>query len=78
MTKTLRERFEIALKMRGETLTKRLARKLVYTRKEGGYYYLGKSGSLRHGETIAGSIPVSDKFKQLLLELTMERNLTNV
>ena len=66
------------MKIHYSITTKRLARKLVYTRKEGGYYYLGKSGSLRFGETIVGSIPVNDKFKQLLLELTMERNLTNV
>ena len=79
MTKTLRERFEIALKMRGETLMYSTSSKYIrYTRNEGGSYFLGKSGSLRYGKSRTDSIPVNDKFKQLLLELTMERNLTNV
>ena len=48
MAKTWRERFEIALKLRGET------------------------------QEHTDSIPVSDKFKQHLLELTMEKVLDNV
>ena len=67
MTKTLRERFIEALLARGETKVYELTSKIVFTRREGGYYYLGRSGSLRFGSTVVNTIPVSSKFKAMLL-----------
>lgn len=68
---TFQERFIEGLLKRGETEVKRTARRIVYTRTvdgmKAGFYYLGKSGSLRIGHTIAGSIPVTSKFKCKLL-----------
>ena len=68
MAKTLRERFIEALKARGEIEVPRWSNKsVVFTRKEGGYYYIGKSGSLRFGSNKVSSIPCSSKFKAALL-----------
>lgn len=67
MRLTLQEQFITALVNFGEREIKRTFKKIVFSRKEGGHYYLGKSGSLRVGATIAGSIPVSAGFKQRLL-----------
>lgn len=65
--KTLREKFIEGLEKLGETEVKRTARKIVYTRKAGGFYYLGSSGSLRVGATSVGSISCSSKFKCQLM-----------
>lgn len=67
MTKTLRDKFIEGLERIGEKPVKTTTRKIVYSRKEGGFYYLGSSGSLRFGSTIVGSIPCSSKFKAMLL-----------
>lgn len=68
MTKhTMQMDFVEALNARGETLVKALTARIVYTRKEGGYYYIGRRGSLRFGNTIALSIPCSDVFKAALV-----------
>ncbi len=64
---TLQEQFIEGLKKLGEVEIKRTARKIVYSRKAGGYYYLGRSGSLRVGSTVMGSIPVNSKFKAMLM-----------
>ena len=68
MAKTLQEKYSDALKALGETEIKKLTGCIVFTRKEGGFYYVGKSGSLRVGTTRATSIPVSKKFKLGFLE----------
>jgi len=68
MPKTLRESYIAGLIKLGETEVKRTVRKVVFTRKAGGFYYLGSSGSLRCGTTIAGSIPCSAAFKDSLLK----------
>lgn len=65
--KTLQERYIEALIARGEKEVKLTAKRIVYSRAKGGYYYLGKSGSLRVGSTSMGSIPVNSKFKAMLL-----------
>lgn len=67
--KTLRDQYIEALTKLGEVLQdqKRSSKSIVFSRKEGGYYYLGKSGSLRVGKKKAESIPVSKKFKEQLL-----------
>lgn len=69
MARTLRDKFELALLKRGEREVKRTHKYIVFSRALGGFYYLGKSGSLRFGATIAGSIPVGEWLKvQLLAE----------
>lgn len=67
MPKTLRERFIEALQARGETEVKRLTGCIVYTRQQGGFYFLGSSGSIRVGTNRTTSIPVSNRFKGELL-----------
>lgn len=78
MSKTLREQFIIALLARGETEVKRLTSRIVFTCKEGGFYYLGRSGSLRYGNTVAGSVPVSLAFKNELLGATNAPTTNNI
>jgi hypothetical protein len=68
MTKTLRERFIAALTLEGyQQVESRSSKYIVFKRTEGSFWYVGKSGSLRVGATIAGSIPASEKAKQFLL-----------
>lgn len=69
MAKTLQQAFAIALGMKGEHEIKRLHKSWVYTHKEGGCHYIGKSGSLRFGRNKVNSIPCSDKFKAELKEM---------
>lgn len=64
---TLRDKYVEGLKKLGEVECKRTAKWIVYSRKAGGHYYLGKSGSLRIGATVAGSIPAHSKFKCQLM-----------
>ena len=68
MTVKLQDRFLNALIKRGEIEIKRLTGCIVVSRKEGGFYYLGSSGSLRVGMTRSDSIPCSNKYKQTFLE----------
>lgn len=68
MAKTLQDKFLSALIYTGEHEVKRLTGCIVVSRKEGGFYYLGKVGSLRFGLTRAGSIPCSKLFYNQLLE----------
>jgi hypothetical protein len=67
MSKTLREKFIEALIARGERKTHELTSSIVFTRKEGGYYYVGRSGSLRYGSSRTNSVPCSSKWKAMLL-----------
>lgn len=64
----MQAKFLKGLQERGEIEVKRLTGCIVMSRKEGGYYYLGKSGSLRFGATRQGSIPCSAGFKQILIQ----------
>lgn len=68
MSKTLQEQYAEALLKRGERLVKRLHSCDVYTRSEGGFYYIGGRGSLRFGPTRSGSIPCSQRAKDVLME----------
>jgi hypothetical protein len=68
MAKTFQERYLAALQGRGEQEVKRLTGCIVVSRKAGGFYYLGTSGSLRYGQTRAGSLSCGTKFKTTLLE----------
>lgn len=67
MAKTLREKYIKALEAMGETQIKGLSRFIVFTRAAGGHYYIGRSGSLRIGQTVTTSIPASKVFKDKLL-----------
>lgn len=67
MTETLQSKYIRALKACNQTEVKRTSKYVVYTRADGGFYYIGRSGALRFGTTSAGSIPVSKKMKKLLL-----------
>lgn len=64
---TLQERYIAALIKRGEREVKRTSRYVVFTSGMHQFFYIGKSGSLRVGATIANSFPVSDKYKTKLL-----------
>lgn len=66
---TLKERFIRALEARGQTFVKQTHKYTVYTRMPPGtFYYIGRSGSLRAGVSVQGSLPCSEAFKQKLLE----------
>lgn len=68
MAKTLKERFITALAARGETKVKDTFKYVVMTKGTTGlYYYIGVSGSLRVGRTVATSVPCSMEFKYKLL-----------
>jgi hypothetical protein len=67
MAKTLQGRFIEALEMRGETLVKRTHKKIVYSRAEGGYWYLGSRGSIRIGRNLVTSILASPGTIKALL-----------
>lgn len=64
---TLKEQFIAALIKRGEAKVKETKKYVVFTRQEGGHYYIGRAGALRFGATSTGSIPCSDKFKAILI-----------
>lgn len=70
--KTLQYTYQEVLIKRREIMLRRLKNCIVFTRKEGGCYYLGTHGSLRFGATRTGSIPCSAKFKEMLL-MSMEK-----
>ena len=66
---TLKEQFIQSLTWLGEVEVKKTFAYVVFSRKEGGHYYVGRSGGLRFGKTIASSIPCSEKFKKQLLDM---------
>lgn len=71
--KTLRERLMQALTKRGERqISSRSYKHLTFTRKEGGYYFIGRSGALRHGNVSSNSIPVNQGLYQSLLSETYQ------
>lgn len=66
--KTLREKYIEALTKVGCVEIKRTSKWIVFNRNQSGFYYIGKSGSLRVGTSVAASIPVNSTFKSLLLQ----------
>lgn len=65
---SIRDRFIAALTARGETRVDYPSDKYVaFTRAQGGHFFVGKSGALRFGPTISGSMPVSARAKLDLL-----------
>lgn len=69
--KTMQEKFAAALEARGEEKIphKSAGRYWTYTRLgTSKFFFLGRAGALRTGSTVRGSIPVSAKFKELLLQ----------
>jgi hypothetical protein len=68
MTKTLREKYAAALIAKGEKEVKSKSSKfLTFTRADGGFYFIGKAGSLRFGHSSSTSFPVSQERKDFLL-----------
>lgn len=65
--KTLKDRFVAALEARGEKKVKETFKYAVYSRAAGGFYYVGRSGALRVGNTVGGSVPVNNKVKAIML-----------
>lgn len=65
--RNLQKRFAAALTARGEHQVKRTSKYIVFSRKEGGCYYLGRVGALRIGKTTRGSVPCSESFRKELL-----------
>ena len=73
MRVSLKNLLESALAARGEHFVKRNAKHDVWSRREGGYYFLGKAGGLRFGRTKTESVPCSDEFKELLCQQSRSR-----
>ncbi len=69
MAKTLQERFIAALTAKGYKRVKETHRYIVFCKDAEFYYYVGRSGSLRVGRTVAHSIPAPKSFKAALLGL---------
>lgn len=68
MAQTLQQRFAQALTGRGEReVPSRSGKYRTFTRKAGGFYFLGASGALRKGLSSSHSTPVSETFRQTLL-----------
>jgi len=67
---TLCEKFTVALELRGATRVKETFKYNVWTMSglNGNNLYIGRAGAIRIGKTSQGSIPVSQKFKNQLLE----------
>lgn len=67
MPKTLREKYIEALKLEGYKQIKETHKYIVFQRSGDSYWYIGRSGSLRVGRTIATSVPVNEKAKSFFL-----------
>lgn len=67
--KTIQSRLADALVAAGERpiLLSRTSKYQVYTRSAGGFWFLGKSGALRYGDTSSRSFSASDKLKAKIL-----------
>lgn len=67
---SIRNQLITALTVKGERrIDDHVSRKyVVFTRADGGFYFIGKSGALRFGMTVTSSIPVSSRVKLALLE----------
>lgn len=76
MSVSLRDRYLAALAMAGlKPDARQTSRKYVSVTigSEGKKLFLGKSGAVRRGATVTGSVPVSDSVKSALLEGTVPR-----
>lgn len=75
MPKPMQHKFIVALLNRGETFVKYTGKYRVYTCTQQDdnndppvFYYIGRSGGLRVGNNRANSRPVSNEFKQQLIQ----------
>lgn len=65
----MREKFIMALNARGLKEVKRTGKYVVFASStSGGNYYVGQSGGLRFGASVATSHPVSNKLKMQMLQ----------
>jgi hypothetical protein len=68
--RTLQQRLvEALMRLRGALPVPghRSTRYVALKRKDGGFYYVGKAGALRIGDTVATSRPLADVAKRRLL-----------
>ena len=66
---TLHDRYVAALQKGGAVIEPSKTKKYTVLRRiDGRNYYVGRSGAVRLGTTVAGSVPISDNFKKKLLE----------
>ena len=74
---TLRDTYIKALVKRGYSMVKETSKYKVFAHPDAPdkLYYIGKSGSIRVGANVAGSIPASTKFK-MILQAEAEANET--
>jgi hypothetical protein len=65
----LQDKFAQALLANGEVevIPSKSRKYRTFTRHKGGYYFLGKAGSVRYGQAVSSSLAASDKWKELLL-----------
>jgi hypothetical protein len=52
----------------GRFEVKRTHRYVIFTRREGGFYYVGKNGALRSGNNVTDSLPCSTHIKLKIME----------
>lgn len=65
---TMQERYAERLAALGETEVPSKSRKYrTFTRRKGGFYFLGRNGAVRYGRSSSRSLAASDGFKALLL-----------
>lgn len=76
---TLQQQFQRGLEAKGEKRVGETFRYLKYSRAAGGFYYLGRAGSLRAGRNVQTSVPCSDGFKtHLRTEAALSRQGSKV
>lgn len=67
---TLQDQYVAALiQFGGRHVPSRSKKYVTFTRFSGGFFFVGKSGSVREGQTYKDSIPSSGAFKRYLLTL---------
>ena len=68
---TLQQRLVDALVATGRgTIVQSRAKYVTLKRPDGTFFYVGKAGALRFGETVSDSMAAPDDFKRRLLEET--------
>jgi hypothetical protein len=69
MAKTLREKITDSLTKMGEQqIHSKSGKYVTFTREAGGFYFIGKAGALRFGQSSSKSIPVSTAFYNFLIK----------
>lgn len=72
----LQDQIIAGLKAAGYSIAQTASRKYVTMECDGNRVYVGKAGALRRGKTIALSVPVSQRYKQHVIELGQRESPT--